>query len=259
VLEQQARAATKEYHDAISKRQRLHWDELLANDTNIWKPTRYLKPNEGSGWSRIPLLRKVDGSTTESNSEHVEQLLAIFPAMTENIDDKGDRPQRQPVPMPELTVGEIEGCLIETKPWNAAGEDGLPAGVWRQIRPAVSESVRHLFEGSLDTGALPQQWKVAKIIPLKKPNEDDYTMAKAWRPISLLSTLGKLLEAVVAERLSFAVKTYGLLPTNHLGARKQRSAELALLLLEERMYTAWRGKKVVSLVSFDVEGAYNGV
>jgi hypothetical protein len=123
----------------------------------------------------------------------------------------------------------------------------------------VSESVHQLFQTSLDTGALPQQWKIAKIIPLKKPNKDDYTLAKAWRPISLLSTLGKLLEAVVADRLSFAVETYGLLPANHFGARKQRSAEQALLLLQERIYSAWRSKKMVSLVSFDVKGAYNGV
>jgi hypothetical protein len=205
-------------------------------------------------------LQKADGSLTTSNSEQAEQLLAtFFPALPENVEDEGDRPQRQPVPMPELTVEEIECCLMKTKPWKAAGEDGLPAGVWRQVWPAVKESVRHLFQTSLDTGTLPQQWKIAKIVPLKKPNKDDYTRAKAWRPISLLSTLGKLLEAVVAERISFAVETYGLLPANHFGARKQRSAEQALLLLQERIYTAWRGRKVVSLVSFDVKGAYNGV
>ncbi|KAI7722998.1 hypothetical protein KC353_g1 [Hortaea werneckii] len=218
-LEQQARAAAKEYHDAIRKQQRLHWDEFLAEDTNIWKATRYLKPDDGSGWTKIPPLQKADGHsgrgrpTTKAACPHA----------------RADR------------------------------EDGLPAGVWKQIWPAVRESVRRLFQTSLDTGVIPKQWKVAKIIPLKKPNKDDYTLAKAWRPISLLSTLGKLLEAVIAERLSFAVETYGLLPANHFGARKQRSAEQALLLLQECIYTAWRNKRVVSLVSFDVKGAYNGV
>jgi hypothetical protein len=196
---------------------------------------------------------------TTSNSGQAEQPLAtFFPPLPETIEDEGERPQRQPIPMPELTVEEIQCCLLKTKPWKAAGEDGLPAGVWRQVWPAVSESVRRLFQTSLDTGVIPKQWKVAKIIPLKKPNKDDYTLAKAWRPISLLSTLGKLLEAVVAERISFAVETYGLLPANHFGARKQRSAEQALLLLQERIYTAWRNKRVVSLVSFDVKGAHNG-
>jgi hypothetical protein len=34
--------------------------------------------------------------------------------------------------------------------------------------------------------------------PLKKPNKSDYTVAKSLRPISLLSTLGKALELVIA-------------------------------------------------------------
>jgi hypothetical protein len=64
---------------------------------------------------------------------------------------------------------------------------------------------------------------------------------------------------VVAERISHAVETYGLLSTNHFSARKQRSAEQALLLLQEEIYAAWGGRKIVSLISFDVKGAYNGV
>ncbi|KAJ6078154.1 Transposon I factor [Penicillium canescens] len=43
-----------------------------------------------------------------------------------------------------------------------------------------------------------------------------------------------------------------------LRGRKQRSAEQALLLLQEQIYTAWRGRRVLCLVSFDVKGAYNG-
>lgn len=55
------------------------------------------------------------------------------------------------------------------------------------------------------------------------------------------------------------METHGLLPTSHFGARKQRSAEQALLLLQEQIYTAWRGRRVLSLISFDVKGAYNRV
>jgi hypothetical protein len=75
----------------------------------------------------------------------------------------------------------------------------------------------------------------------------------------LLSTLGNTLESVVAKRISHAVETFGLLPTNHFGARKKRSAEQALLLLQEHIYNVWRSKKVLSLVSFNMKGVYNGV
>jgi len=126
---------------------------------------------------------------------------------------------------------EVEQSVFATGSWKAPGDDGLPAVVWKQVWPAVKDRVLQLFRTSLAEGILPTQWKNAKIIPLKKPEKDNYTLAKAWRPISLLATLGKVLESVVAERISYAVETYGLLPANHFGARKQRSAEQAILVL----------------------------
>ena len=71
--------------------------------------------------------------------------------------------------------------------------------------------------------------------------------------------LGKALEVVIAERLSHTVKMYLLLPDNHFGARKQRSTEQALLLLQEHIFKAWWNRKVLSLISFDVKGAFNRV
>ncbi|RKK65355.1 hypothetical protein BFJ69_g16358 [Fusarium oxysporum] len=161
--------------------------------------------------------------------------------------------------MPNLTLEEVERQLWATKSWKAPGEDGLPAIIWKQIWPSVKHDVLAIFQATLKEGVIPDQWRHARIIPLKKPGKDDYTIAKAWRPISLLATLGKVLESVVTERISHAVETYGLLPINHFGARKQRSAEQALILLQEHIFSAWRSRHVVSLISFDVKGAYNGV
>lgn len=84
--------------------------------------------------------------------------------------------------------------------------------------PLVKHRVLDLFQVSLEGGMLPRQWRHAKIILLKKPNKENYTIAKAWRPILLLMMLGKILESVVAERISHAVETHGLLPTSHFGA-----------------------------------------
>jgi hypothetical protein len=259
-LEQQANEAAKEYHDAVRRQKKAHWEEFLADDTNIWQAAKYLDPQGSSAFDKIPPLTRRDGSTTKDKTEQAEELLSVFfPPLPPRIEDEGPRPQRTAVSMPPLTIEEVERRIFAAKSWKAPGDDGLPAMVWKQVWPAVKDRVLLLFQTSLDEGELPTQWRNAKIIPLKKPNKGDYTVAKAWRPISLLSTLGKTLESVVAERISHAVETFGLLPTNHFGARKKRSAEQALLLLQEHIYNAWRSKKVLSLVSFDVKGAYNGV
>lgn len=259
-LEERARAAAKQYHDAIRQQKKNHWQEFLADDTNIWKAAKYLDANRGTSFDKIPQLTRADGSRTEDSREQAEELLAtFFPPLPDRIEDEGERPQRPPVSFPEITLDEVERQLSAAKSWKAPGEDGLPVAVWKQIWPVVKDRVLALFRASIDEGELPQQWRHAKIIPLKKPNKNDYGIAKAWRPISLLSTLGKVLECVMAERISHAVETFGLLPASHFGARKQRSAEQALVLLQEHIYNAWRKRKVLSLVSFDVKGAYNGV
>jgi ribonuclease HI len=68
-----------------------------------------------------------------------------------------------------------------------------------------------------------------------------------------------LVGRAVAARLSFITETHNLLPSNHFGARPRRSAEQALNVLVEKIYQAWRQGRVLSLVSFDVQGAFNGV
>jgi hypothetical protein len=94
---------------------------------------------------------------------------------------------------------------------------------------------------------------------LKKPDKEDYTLLKAYQPISLLLTLSKILESVIATRIFYMMEEHGLLPHNHFEARKRRSCEQALNILQERIYQVWRKKKVLSLLSFDVKGAYNRV
>lgn len=259
-LENTARAAGKQYHCAIRQQKKKHWNEFLADNDNIWQVARYLRQEDGTAFGKVPQLVKKDGSRTLDEKEQAQELLAtFFPPLPSNIEDEAVRPLLAAVPMPELTLEEVERQLNNAKSWKAPGDDGLPTIVWKQIWPVVKDRVLALFQHSLREGTLPHQWLHAKIIPLKKPGKEDYTVPKAWRPISLLATLGKILESVVAERLSYAAETYGLLPTNHFGGRKKRSAEQALMTLQEYIYAAWRRKHVVSAISFDVKGAYNGV
>jgi hypothetical protein len=64
-----------------------------------------------------------------------------------------------------------------------------------------------------------------RIVTLRKLGKGDYTVLKAFCLISLLPTISKGLEAVVAARLSYIVEKYSLLLDNHFGVRPRRSVE----------------------------------
>ena len=204
-LQLQAREASKEYHDAIRKQKKAHWDEFLADDINIWQAARYMKPGGNMAFDKIPPLIKANGSVTMGKIEQAAELLkTFFPPLPAAIAEEGSRGHRDPVEMPRLTMEEVERRVLAAKSRKAPGDDGLPAVVWQQIWPVVKERVLRLFQTSLDEGTLPSQWRNAKIIPLRKPDKPNYKLAKAYRPISLLATLGKILESVVADRISYA-------------------------------------------------------
>lgn len=117
-LEQRARTAAKEYHDAIRRQKSSHWNDFLADDANIWQATKYLQTGSGTMGDKIPPLVRADGSITEGKAEQAQALLAtFFPPLPARIEDEGQRPQRAPVNMPDLTMEEVEQKVLSAKPW----------------------------------------------------------------------------------------------------------------------------------------------
>jgi hypothetical protein len=57
-------------------------------------------------------------------------------------------------------------------------------------------------------------------VVIRKPGKDDYTKLKAYRSISLLSCMGKVVEKVAAELLSEEAEKRGLLSDGQFGSRK---------------------------------------
>jgi hypothetical protein len=257
-LEDAALHLRRQYHRAIRDAKRRHWKEFLDNTDNIWKAARYLEPRERS-FGMIPTLCTAD-RTIDDDQEKAKVLLeAFFPPLP----DIQDAPQMytqqsEPLPMEPITPHEIEIALMHMASWKAPGQDGLPVVVWQRVWLAVRHWVVEIFQASLRLSYFPNPWKVARIVVLPKGGRDP-SLPKSYRPISLLATLGKALEAVVANRISALVEKHQLLPSNHFGARRRRSCEQALNILVEKVFDAWRDGKVLSLVSFDVKGAYNGV
>ncbi|KAF4228839.1 hypothetical protein CNMCM8980_000121 [Aspergillus fumigatiaffinis] len=158
-----------------------------------------------------------------------------------------------------ITELEIYRSIKAAKGTTAPGEDGIPTLVWKKLWTYLRTTITHIFTKSVELGYYPSQWKRARIVVLRKPGKPDYTAPGAYRPISLLNTLGKILEAVMAKRLLYWAESYRLLPETQFGGRPGRNTEQALLVLANAVDRAWLRSKVVTLIAFDLKGAFNGV
>jgi len=123
----------------------------------------------------------------------------------------------------------------------------------------LKKHIHAIVQASLDTGHFPTCFKNTLTVVMKKPLKPDYTLAKAYRPIALENTLGKVIESVVAETLSYLVEEHKLQPPNHFGAHPGRSTEDVLVILTENIHWAWKQRDIYTAIFMDVAGAFNNV
>lgn len=181
--------------------------------------------------------------------------------MSADLEDTNDAQYVDQIELPPIRESEVTDAMLATEPMKAAGPDGISNKALQAATQLLSSHLTNLFNQSLNLGHCPTHFRCSTTVVLRKPGKDNYTVPKAYRPIALLNTIGKIMDAVLARRLSYLVETEDVLPNSHMGGRKKRSTEHALHAIIERIYAAWNtaGGQVASLLWLDVSGAFDNV
>lgn len=135
-----------------------------------------------------------------------------------------------------ITMHEIRQLILLAISNKAPGEDEIPNRILKSIIGLILPYLYIIFNACLSTGYCPTHFCLSITVVLQKLGKPDYTIVKAYWPIALLNTIGKALEFIIVNRISYLVETFGLLPPNHFGARRSSSTEYALYYLVERVY-----------------------
>ena len=93
-----------------------------------------------------------------------------------------------------------------------------------------------IFNISFSSGCVPDQFKLANVIPVHK--KDSVTCMNNYRPISLLSIFNKILEKLVYNRLITFIDKYNLLYDKQFGFRRNHSTLHATLLITDKIQRA---------------------
>ena len=125
-----------------------------------------------------------------------------------------DYPDPLPDPLP-ITANQIKSHIANLPPFKAHGLDGIPNIVLKECSELLTTPLTTIFKAILEYNTYYDPWNVSITVVLRKPGKPSYEIPKAYHPIALLSTLAKLLTAIIAENLSNLVEQHQLLPMNH--------------------------------------------
>jgi endonuclease/exonuclease/phosphatase family metal-dependent hydrolase/predicted RNA-binding Zn-ribbon protein involved in translation (DUF1610 family) len=259
------REVRREYDRAIKYNKRHHWRDWLerATEPDIWTANKYITaPASDGGKTRIPVLRQTSEGveeTASTNSNKSKMLAKVFFPSKPEMCTQQMISTEYPEPAcgtQKITREQICRQLKRIRPYKAPGPDSIPNIVLSQCAEILTDRLLHIYSAILERGLYYPPWKQFTTVVLRKPGKPRYDVPKAYRPIALLNTMGKVLTAIIAELLTFYTEKHALLPPMHFGGRPGRTTTDALHALTYRIKDAWRKKQVVSVLFLDIEGAF---
>ena len=128
-------------------------------------------------------------------------------------------------------ITEMAGKL---KPKTSSGPDSISTKLLKTMIPHIISPVCHLFNLSLKTGYIPLQLKTAKILPIYKCEDND--LFTNYRPISLLSSLSKLLEKIVARQVMGFLYRKQILYRHQYGFRRGHNTTHPVIHFLDKIY-----------------------
>ena len=161
--------------------------------------------------------------------------------------------------MPKIAIKEegIIKLLRQVDPNKAPGPEDIPARIFKQAAEYVAPYLKLIFEKSLSEGRVPKDWKLANITPIFKNGVKDDPAN--YRPISLTSLSGKLLEHIITSSLMGYLEANNFFARNQHGFRKTRSCETQLALLIHDILKSAENKRQVDAIFLDFRKAFDKV
>ena len=104
----------------------------------------------------------------------------------------------------------------------------------------VAPLLCNLYNSCIDQAKFPHCFKLATVTPIYKRGNS--SLIKNHRPISVLPTLSKIFDGIISKRLRSFFEKHALMNPNQYGFRKNRSTELAVFSMINRITKSFEAK-----------------
>ena len=264
----QCNIAFKKAKTAFMQRQQ---DKLttLADGSSAWWRKAKVLARITTPVEPIPDMTN-DGHTVSNQTEKAELLASFFAkqctAPPANVTDCLNQcpapyplPRGQPVfEFPVIRSSTVFHHLSRLSTTKSTADKIITNRVLRECASPITESITYLFNLSIRTSKFPCDWKNAVVTPIfkRRGRESD---PSNYRPVSLLPSLGKVLDAIQSEHLLSYLNSNHLLNKHQFGFLPRRSTVTQLAYVVDTWLRDLDNGNQISAIFMDFQKAFDRV
>ena len=193
-------------------KQNYYQSMLEINKSNMKKTWEFLKKAIGNQNDKaiIPQMMKINNEQVSENTQIADSFNKYFasigattgqnvPISKSTYTDFLQKPIANSMYIEPVESYQVIEVVKKLKPKNSSGHDEISTKLVNNTISNIILPLTHIINISLQNGIVPDQLKIAKVIPVYKSSDAD--QIKNYRPISLLPAFSKIFEKLCIIRL----------------------------------------------------------
>ena len=163
------------------------------------------------------------------------------------------------LPTQFMSCTNILECLKEIKTKNCEGYDRIPQRILSDGAELLVFPLTTLFEKIYSQKKIPEQWSIAKVIPIHKKGPKNNV--ENYRPISNLCSTSKVFEKLILKQLQKieSIQNTDITGKHQHGFKRNRSTSTLALQLQSLISRALDEDNYVAMASLDLSAAFDVV
>jgi hypothetical protein len=156
-----------------------------------------------------------------------------------------------------MNQDDVKECILSLKPKKCEGFDRIPVCILVDAVELLLPPLTTLFRLIYDQKTIPDQWKMAKIIPVFKKGNKSHI--ENYRPIANQCSASKIYEKLILKQIHYleTVNKLDFTCKQQHGFKKNKSTATAGLLLHSLITHATDSNNYVLMASLDLSAAFD--
>ena len=156
-----------------------------------------------------------------------------------------------------VSAKEIEQEIDNLNISKSTGPFSIPVKVFKILRNFLSAPLAYVINYSFSNGVVPDKFKLARVIPIYKKGSK--SILSNYRPISLISGFGKIMEKLMYNRLIDFLNKNNVFYSSQFGFRANHSTTHAVLQITDKIQNAIENKLFSCGIFLDLTKAFDTV